>query len=410
MLRLVCLSLLAFSLATAPALARPVEGALTYLARIALPAGAEVVIEARGLQDTLLAETRFQTGGRQVPLSFAMTLPGGVNATIRAAIVTDGQPLWVSDAILVAAGEAPVALGEIVLNGFQPMGFASTLRCGDVRLRVGFFEDRAVLETDGGRLILSQVPAASGAKFQDAADEGTFYWARGDTALVALSGELLAECVAVPPEPDQPYRARGTEPFWSLTIAGGQVELIPNIGMAPIRARLPRAQLDGADFVFDMGSSAMVLRLSETICRDLMSGTPYPQTVRVTWRDGVLEGCGGESIDLLAGVEWVVEDLDSAGIVERSQVTLEFDAASRRLAGQGGCNRYTAAFDLSGEGLSIGPAAATKMACAAAVMEQEQRVFALLARISRFDIDPTGALLLFSNDQQDPLMTARIAG
>ncbi|MDX5403582.1 MAG: META domain-containing protein [Rhodobacterales bacterium] len=402
-------AVLALSVLAVPVQARPVEGTLTYLARVALPAGAEVVIEARGLQDTLLAETRFQTGGKQVPLSFAMTLPDGVRATLRAAVVVDGQPLWVSDAMTVTAGDAPVRLGEVVLHSFQPMGFASTLRCGDARLRVGFFEDRAVLETDSDRLILSQVPAASGAKFEDPADPGTFYWSRGDTALVSLQGEQLPECVAVPPEPDQPYRARGTEPFWSLTIAGGQVELIPNIGMAPVRARLPRAGLDGADFVFDMAGAGIVLRLSETICHDLMAGTPYPQTVSVTWKEGALQGCGGEPIDLLAGVEWVVEDIDNAGIVDSSRVTLEFDAASRRVAGRGGCNRYNSAFDLSGEGLSIGPAAATRMACAPALMEQEQRFFALMSRISRFDIDPTGALLLYSNDQQEPLLKARIA-
>lgn len=214
---------------------------------------------------------------------------------------------------------------------------------------------------------------------------------------------------AVPPEPDQPYRARGTEPFWSLTIAGGQVELIPNIGMTPLRAPLPLASLDGADVVFDIPSAGMVLRLSDTICHDLMAGTPYPQAVTVTWKEGELQGCGGESIDLLADVAWVVEDLDNAGIVDSANVTLEFDAAAQQLAGRAGCNRYNAAFDLSGEGLSIGPTAATRMACAPAVMEQEQRFFALLSRISRFDIAPSGALLLYSNDQSEPLITARIA-
>ena len=408
MLRPIGLSLVALSLLGSTAQARSVEGALTYLARIALPAGTEIVIEARGLHDTLLAESRFQSGGKQVPLPFSMTLPDDVSATIRAAMVQDGQPVWVSDVIAVQAGNSPVDLGEIVLNSYQPMGFATTLRCGDVRLRVGFFEDRAVLETDVDRFILPQVPAASGAKFEDATDQGTFYWSRGDTALVSLGGEVLPECVAVPPEPDQPYRARGTEPFWSLTIAGGQVELIPNIGMTPVRARLPRAGLEGADFVFDMSSAQMVLRLSETICRDLMTGTPYPQTVVVKWQEGDLQGCGGEAIDLLAGVEWKVEDIGGAGIVDSSEVTLEFDAVTRRLAGRGGCNRYNAAFDLSGEGLSIGPAAATRMACAAALMEQEQRFFEALQRISRFDIHTDGALLLYSNDGQDPVMTARI--
>lgn len=408
-MRVFGISVLATCLMVGAADARSLDGALTYLTRDALPAGVDIVIEARGLQDTPLAETRFQSGGQQVPIPFSMTLPDGVSATIRAAVVLDGQPLWVSDAIVVAAGSAPVALGDVVMNRYQPMGFASTLRCGDTRLKVGFFEDRAVLETDTDRLVLSQVIAASGAKFDDPADPDTYYWSKGDTALVSLKGELLPECVAVPPEPEQPYRARGTEPFWSLTIVGGMVELIPNIGQTPLRAKLPRAALAGADFVFDMAGQGMVVRLSETICHDLMSGTPFPQTVSVTMQDRTLDGCGGESMDLLAGVEWIVQEIGGAGLVENAEVTLEFDAVTRRLAGRSGCNRYNAAFELSGEGLSIGPAASTRMACAPDLMAQEQRFLADLQRISRFDIDPSGALLLFANDQQDPLVVARIS-
>ncbi|OAN69685.1 hypothetical protein A8B83_01980 [Rhodobacteraceae bacterium EhC02] len=408
-MRVFSISVLATCLMVGAAEARSLDGALTYLTRDALPAGVDIVIEARGLQDTPLAETRFQSGGQQVPIPFSMTLPDGVSATIRAAVVLDGQPLWVSDAIVVAAGSAPVALGDVVMNRYQPMGFASTLRCGDTRLKVGFFEDRAVLETDTDRLVLSQVIAASGAKFDDPADPDTYYWSKGDTALVSLKGEVLPECVAVPPEPEQPYRARGTEPFWSLTIVGGMVELIPNIGQTPLRAKLPRAALAGADFVFDMAGQGMVVRLSETICHDLMSGTPFPQTVSVTMQDRTLDGCGGESMDLLAGVEWIVQEIGGAGLVENAEVTLEFDAVTRRLAGRSGCNRYNAAFELSGEGLSIGPAASTRMACALDLMAQEQQFLADLQRISRFDIDPSGALLLFANDQQDPLVVARIS-
>lgn len=95
--------------------------------------------------------------------------------------------------------------------------------------------------------------------------------------------------------------------------------------------------------------------------------------------------------------------------MENAEVTLEFDAVTRRLAGRSGCNRYNAAFELSGEGLSIGPAASTRMACAPDLMAQEQQFLADLQRISRFDIDPSGALLLFANDQQDPLVVARIS-
>ena len=108
----------------------------------------------------------------------------------------------------------------------------------------------------------------------------------------------------------------------------------------------------------------------------------------------VLTGCGGESIDLLAGREWVVEDLDGGGIIDRSRITLEFDATSNRLSGRASCNRYTAGYTLSGERLSITGAAATRMACAPSLMNQEQKFFRILEGIDRFDIDPTGALVL----------------
>lgn len=408
MFRALVMSVMVLGLSGLAAQARPVEGRLTYLARVALPAGAEVVIEAHGLQNTLLAETRFQSGGKQVPLPFAMTLPDDVNATIRAAIVSDGRPVWVSDTVSVTAGDTALDLGDITLNAYQPMGFATTLRCGDTRLQVGFFESRAVLETDTERLILSQVPAASGAKFEVPGDADTFYWSRGDTATVSLQGELLPDCVAVPPEPDQPYRARGTEPFWSLTIAGGLVELIPNIGETPVQARLPQATLDGADFVFSMPSAGIVLRLSERLCHDLMAGTPYPQTVSVTWEGDELQGCGGESIDLIAGLIWEVDRIADETPPDEARPTLEFNAIGARLSGIGSCNRYTAAFDLTGEGLTIGPAMVSRMACPAPVMAQESRFLNILRRVSRFDIGRDGGLLLFANDQQDPVVEAHI--
>jgi heat shock protein HslJ len=89
----------------------------------------------------------------------------------------------------------------------------------------------------------------------------------------------------------------------------------------------------------------------------------------------------------------VVEDIDAAGIPDNARVTLEF-LPEGRVAGTGGCNRYNAAFTLTGEGLSFGPAASTMMACAEALMNLEQRFHATLAAVDRFEIDPTGALIL----------------
>jgi heat shock protein HslJ len=75
------------------------------------------------------------------------------------------------------------------------------------------------------------------------------------------------------------------------------------------------------------------------------------------------------------------------------------------MAGSGGCNRWFASFDLMGEGLGIGPAGATMMACAPPVMDRERRFFAALAKVTGFDIGADGALILLG--PEGAVITAR---
>jgi heat shock protein HslJ len=128
-----------------------------------------------------------------------------------------------------------------------------------------------------------------------------------------------------------------------------------------------------------------------------MSGMPYPQRVRVEIEGEQLLGCGGDPARLLQGGEWVVEDILGGGIIDRSRVTLRF-WQDGRLTGRASCNNLMGQYQLSGEGLAIGQAATTRMACSPALMEQEQRVLNSLAQVQRFDIDDTGALLLYTSE------------
>jgi heat shock protein HslJ len=96
---------------------------------------------------------------------------------------------------------------------------------------------------------------------------------------------------------------------------------------------------------------------------------------------------------LLTEREWVVEDLAGGGVIDRSRITLNFDAEGR-VSGRASCNRYTAGYQQQGGSLSFTSAAATKMACAESLMNQEQAFFRILGAISRFTIDDTGALIL----------------
>ena len=72
-------------------------------------------------------------------------------------------------------------------------------------------------------------------------------------------------------------------------------------------------------------------------------------------------------------------------------VTMLFDSGSRRAAGSAGCNRYSAAYTLRGEGLTFGPTAATKMACPDG-MEFESSFFGMLGQVTAYEV--TGSTLV----------------
>jgi heat shock protein HslJ len=96
----------------------------------------------------------------------------------------------------------------------------------------------------------------------------------------------------------------------------------------------------------------------------------------------LLAGCAavsGEVPDGLAGTRWLVEDLESRGVMDRLQSTLEFPEAGRA-AGNLGCNRFTAEVKQSGAAIEFGPIAATRRMCPPAVMDQEDRYAGVLER------------------------------
>jgi heat shock protein HslJ len=385
---------------------RMIEGSLTYRERIALPPDALAVVEARDARGRLLGEATLGTRGAQVPVRFRIGVPDGVEAELRAALVVGGRPQWYAAGIPVSAGTDPVSLGEVVLERFVPMGFASPLRCGGRDLAVGFFEANAVLEVDGRRSVLEPVPAASGARFEAPGDPGTWVWSRGNAVLVSVAGEALPECSVVPPAPPRSYRAQGNEPGWVLTVADGRMTLVADYGARTIEAALPEARFADGAFVYALADPALTVRMERRLCRDDMTGMPYPETVTVTLEGRDLRGCGGDPLDLLTGAEWVVEDIGRRGIIDASRVTLGF-GEDGALGGAASCNRYATTLAIGGEGVSVGQIAATQMMCAEALMNQERAFFAALGSFGRFDIDETGALLLYDPAVAEPVLTAR---
>jgi heat shock protein HslJ len=362
---------------------REITGTLSYLQRIALPPGAEVRVEARGLRDVVLGESAFVTAGEQVPLAFALSVPASVPVRLTATVLTGEGPSWAGGPVAVAAGAT--AAGEVRL---AMGGLPVAMLCGEVAVLVRFDGAGMEITAPQGVLQLAPVAAASGARFEAPGDPSTWFWSKGETASLAISGEELPECGPRP----RAYGARGNEPFWSVAVTGDQAVLTTLEGVEASGTLGAPVWRDGA-VEWATADGGLRLRMTETLCRDTMTGMPHPETVTLVSGSSERQGCGGDPLSLLTGPEWVVEDIGGRGLIDNALVTVGF-GEDGSLAGTGGCNRYAAGVTLTGEGLSIGPAAATMMACTEAVMRQEKALFDALAGVAAFDIDATGALLL----------------
>ncbi len=384
----------------------PIKGSMAYRERIALPPDASAVVELReagGADGRVVAEYRSALKGRQVPVAFELNvdrakLAATARYALRGAIQVGGRPAWTTDPVAIDPSAAAIDVGLLRLARHAPMAFASTLRCGERSVTIGHVGELLRMETGGETFDLRHARSASGARYEAVGDPSTTFWSKGDRATVVVRGQVWPECLAAH-APPLPFRATGNEPGWRLDIDARVMALQADEGRTRVEAPTPVAEPgDGfSRFRAPAAGLGLVATIFERRCVDSMSGMPYPNAVTVTFGTRTLDGCGGDPAALLQGAEWMVEDLAGAGIVDRSRATLAF-SADGRVAGRGSCNRYTAGYALTGETLSITRPASTMMACAPALMQQEQRFLDLLGQVRRFSIDARGGLVLHAAD------------
>ena len=113
----------------------------------------------------------------------------------------------------------------------------------------------------------------------------------------------------------------------------------------------------------------------------------------LTIRGESLPECEPAGALVLQAGEWVVEDINRGGLIDRSRVTLNF-GNDGRVSGRASCNNYVGAYQVDGRTLQLSQLATTRRACAPALNEQETRFVQTLEQISRFHLDETGALIL----------------
>jgi uncharacterized lipoprotein YbaY len=94
----------------------------------------------------------------------------------------------------------------------------------------------------------------------------------------------------------------------------------------------------------------------------------------------------------LTGTAWVVRSYNNqkqavVSVARGTSLTAVF-GADGRLTGSAGCNRYTAGYEVEGEGIEIGPAASTRMACSEpeGIMAQESAFLTALSTPTTWSI------------------------
>ncbi len=90
---------------------------------------------------------------------------------------------------------------------------------------------------------------------------------------------------------------------------------------------------------------------------------------------------------------WLAEDILGGGVIDNAQTTLTI-AEDGAVSGRGGCNSFGGTARISGETIEFGQLISTQMACAEALMNQEQKFFDALGRAASFRLVPEERKLL----------------
>lgn len=270
--------------------------------------------------------------------------------------------------------------------------------CGQLDIEVATDPDSRLLSVDylDKRLLLKPAASASGALYVAPGDDSTRFWSKGERAMLTIGGQEYPECLQ-PGALEMPFVARGNEPFWRAEVRAGMLEVTrPYEQDATMSVMVEQKTADrhGREFVGEDDGIRATLTVATQLCQDTMSGVQFPNQARLRLNGEIFEGCGGDPLRLFRGAEWVVDDLAGRGIIDRSRMTIRF-LKDNRVSGRASCNRFTGRYEFTGEGgLGFSQLATTRMACAPALMQQEDRFLDVMDRVSRARIGQHGELLL----------------
>ncbi|WP_395624134.1 META domain-containing protein [Sphingomonas daechungensis] len=203
---------------------------------------------------------------------------------------------------------------------------------------------------------------------------------------------LLNACMTYPPPSTAPYRAIGTEPFWSLVIDDRDVTFIP-AGGEPIRQPRPPAIVGIAGEIYQ--TPRIHVNIVHAHCSDGMSDKIYSDKVQVDVDGKRFNGCGGDPVApaTLAGTNWRVESVNGRPTPQQGDYFVQFDAD--RVSAKFGCNSMSGGYSVGGDTLNVGAMAMTRMFCPEPAMSFENQGAKILGQ--PVTMKPNGDRLTLSN-------------
>lgn len=177
--------------------------------------------------------------------------------------------------------------------------------------------------------------------------------------IVALTAALPATA-----QVRAPYKAVGTEPFWSLSIDRNTISYRPMEGRV-VTAPKPRPIIGRNGETYR--ARGMTVAITHRQCSDGMSDRTYADTVQVQIGRRTLKGCGGAVIadqpqggSVLANTRWRIDLVDGRPVRLERPATVNF--TRDRIEGKI-CNGFGGQYRYVRGTLTTRQVASTQMAC-----------------------------------------------
>lgn len=194
------------------------------------------------------------------------------------------------------------------------------------------------------------------------------------------------------------FNAQGNEPAWTLTFSKSKLLLVTELGRRHQSWMLPLTATSDGSQRFHSRDTNATLTVNRLICRDTMTGMPYPAEVTFNAEGKSWKGCGGNPLALLTGKTWRIISINHKVLQDYTSIWLTIKL-SGEVNGSTGCFRFRTTLVAHGEGIRFNPINTTWPGCMPARMRQAYQFTTQLSNVRRFDLDKNGTLSLFGEGQ-----------